>query len=76
MCWGGIIQSMDWRHAEKKSRVSARWRWAASRARVGAAAATVIALVIERQINGFMGFWAGTGSASRSLKRTAIALNK
>ena len=59
-----------------KSRVSARWRWAASRARVGAAAATVIALVIERQINGFMGFRAGTGSASRSLKRTAIELNK
>ena len=59
-----------------KSRVSARWRWAASRARVGAAAATVIALVIERQINRFMGFWAGTGSASRSLKRTAIELNK
>ena len=53
-----IVRSIDSRHVGILSRVNAGWRRASNRVRVGAAAAAVI----ERQLNGFMGFWAGVGT--------------
>ena len=55
---GTIAWSMDSRHVGIISRVKAGWRRASNRVRVGAAAAAVI----ERQLNGFMGSWAGAGT--------------
>ena len=55
---GTIVRSIDSRHVGILSRVKAGWRRASTRVRVGAAAAAVI----ERQLNGFMGFWAGVGT--------------
>jgi hypothetical protein len=67
-CIGGTIaRSIASRHVGITSRVKAGWRRAANRVRVGAAAA---AAAIERQLNGFMGSWAGAGSTSRSPKCT------
>jgi hypothetical protein len=54
---GTIVRSIDSRHVGVLSRVKAGWRRASNRVRVGAAAAAVI----ERQLNGFMGSWAGVG---------------
>ena len=55
---GTIARSINSRHVGILSRVKVGWRRASNRVRVGAGAAAVI----ERQLNGFMGSWAGVGT--------------
>ena len=74
---GGIIRSMDWTYVEITFTGNCEVEAGSKPSKGGCGcASSVMVLVLERLLNGFMGVWAGAGSASRSPKRTAIALNK
>ena len=73
---GGIIRSMDWRHAEKTFTGKSEVEAGSKPSKSGCCCSSCVSTSDRAADQRVYGVWAGKGSTSRSLNRTAIALNK